>query len=104
MRKSEVLSLEIDSNVKERAEFILEKLGIPMHVAIEMYLRQIIFHRGIPFEVKLPADETLEYDNLAKEQFYEEIMKGIEDINQGKVFTAEEVKPEFVVDYFKKDQ
>jgi hypothetical protein len=30
-------------------------------------------------------------------------MKGIEDINQGKVFTAEEVKPEFVVDYFKKD-
>ena len=103
MKKSEVLNLEIDSDVIERAEFILEKLGVPMSVAIEIYLRQIIFQRGIPFEVKLPADETLVYDNLTKEQLDEEILKGIEDINQGKVFTAEEVESEVVVDYFKKD-
>ena len=38
VRKCDVLNLEIDSNVKERAEFILEKLGIPMHVAIEVFV------------------------------------------------------------------
>lgn len=103
MKKSEVLNLEIDSDVIERAEFILKKLGIPMQVAIEIYLRQIIFQRGIPFEVKLPVYETLVYDNLTKEEFDEEIMKGIENINQGKVCAAEEVESEFVVDYFKKD-
>jgi len=69
MRGFEILNLEIDSDVIERAGFILEKLGIPMNVAIEMYFRQIIFQRGIPFEVKLPADETLVYDNLTKEEY-----------------------------------
>ena len=102
MRKCDVLNLEIDSNVKERAEFILEKLGIPMHVAIEMYLRQIIFQNGIPFEVKLPVDETILYNTLTKEQFDKEVLKGIKDINQGKVFTTEEIETDFDIDDSKK--
>lgn len=99
MRDFEILNLEIDFDVIERAGLILEKLGIPMNVAIEMYFRQIIFQRGIPFEVKLPADETLVYDNLTKEEYDKEIMKGIEDINKGRVFSAEEVEAEMKRDY-----
>ena len=48
------ITVNIDSEVAERAEAVLNQLGIPMEVAIDMYLRQIIFHQGIPFPVELP--------------------------------------------------
>ena len=48
------LYARIDADRKEKAEKILEKLGIPVSDAINMYYAQIIFHQGIPFEVKIP--------------------------------------------------
>lgn len=42
-------------NIKEKAEEILEQLGIPRSVAIDMFYRQIIAHNGIPFSLTLPA-------------------------------------------------
>lgn len=50
------ITVNIDSEVAEKAGAVLNQLGIPMEVAIDMYLRQIIFHRGIPFPVELPKE------------------------------------------------
>ena len=46
----------IDPKIKEQAEKVLEQLGISMATAMEMYLRQIVLQKRIPFEIALPND------------------------------------------------
>ena len=50
MEKTATLSLRVSPDVKEDAESILKKLGIPMSVAIDMYLKQIVYAGGFRFE------------------------------------------------------
>lgn len=58
MAKAATIQARIDEDTKVRAQNILNALHIPMSEAISMYLRQIIFHRGIPFELKIPNELT----------------------------------------------
>ena len=85
----------VEPEVKEQAEQVLDRLGIPMSNAVGMFLRQIVLQRGIPFEMKLPAyEEPVAYGSLTKEQFDAEIEKGMEDIKAGRVYSADEVEAE----------
>lgn len=85
----------VEPEVKEQAEQVIDRLGIPMSNAVEMFLRQIVLQRGIPFEMKLPAyEEPVAYGSLTKEQFNAEIEKGMEDIRAGRVYSADEVEAE----------
>ena len=85
----------VEPEVKEQAEQVLDRLGIPMSNAVGMFLRQIVLQRGIPFEMKLPAyEEPVAYGSLTKEQFNAEIEKGMEDIKAGRVYSADEVEVE----------
>jgi DNA-damage-inducible protein J len=54
------ITARIDAASKERARKILNCLGLSMSEAIELYMKQIILHRGIPFEIKLPNKTTLQ--------------------------------------------
>ena len=65
-----------------------------MSSAVEMFLRQVIMQRGIPFEMKLPLNSPIAYGSLTKEQFDLEIQKGYDSINSGKTYTADEVEEE----------
>jgi len=56
---SNTVNARIDPKTKEEATAILNSLGLKMTDAISMFLRQIIYTKGIPFEVKLPGKETL---------------------------------------------
>lgn len=89
----------VEPDVKEKAEKIMEQLGIPTSVLINMLYKQIIMQKGIPFEMKLPKEEPLVYSALTKEQFNKEIGKGMDDIKAGRVYSAsaveEEMKREF---------
>ena len=85
--------------IKEQAENVLAPLGIPMSNAVSMFLRQIILQKGIPFEMKLPRTEPLNYGSLTKEQFDEEIKKGIADIRAGRVYSADAIKAEMKRDF-----
>ena len=85
----------VEPEVKEQAEQVLDRLGIPMSNAVGMFLRQIVLRRGIPFEMKLPAyEEPVAYGSLKKKQFDAEIEKGMEDIKAGRVYSADEVEAE----------
>ena len=53
--KSANLYARIEPDVKEQAEGILAALGIPASNAINMFYKQIILQRGLPFEVKMPS-------------------------------------------------
>ena len=61
----------VEPEIKEEAEHILDCLGIPMSNAVGMFLRQVVLQKGIPFDVKLPVDDSiLMMDSLSREQLY----------------------------------
>ena len=63
-----------------------------MSNAIGMFLRQVVMHNGIPFDMKLPLRRPLAYGELTKEQFDSEIQKGFDDVKSGKVYAAADVE------------
>ena len=72
----------VDPETKEQAEAILNQLGIPMSNAIGMFLKQVVMHRGIPFDMKLPSSVPVATGSLTKEQFNALKEMGV-DIIQG---------------------
>ena len=84
----------VDPETKEQAEAILNQLGIPMSNAIGMFLRQVVMHRGIPFEMKLPAAVPVAMGSLSREQLDAELQKGMDDLAAGRVVSADEVETE----------
>jgi len=60
MSKTATIQTRVDPEVKKQALAILEKLNITMSEAISMYLSQITLHQGIPFELKIPNDQTVQ--------------------------------------------
>lgn len=94
MARTSNVFARVEPEVKEQAEQVLEQLGIPMSNAIGMFLRQVVMQRGIPFEMKLPVNKPLAIDSLTKEQFDEEMQKGMDDIKAGRVYSADAVEDE----------
>lgn len=52
------MNIRMDSNIKEEAGKIFSNLGMDMTTAINIFLRQAIQHRGLPFEVKIKEDNV----------------------------------------------
>ena len=94
MARTSNVFTRVEPDIKNQAEAILDQLGISMSSAVEMFLRQVIMQRGIPFEMKLPLNSPIAYGSLTKEQFDLEIQKGYNSINSGKTYTADEVEEE----------
>ena len=94
MARTANVFVRIEPEVKEQAELILEKLGIPMSNAVGMFLRQIVMNKGLPFEVKLPESEMLVLEKMTKEQLNDELKKAEDSIKAGKVYTIEDVETE----------
>lgn len=64
MTRTENIYTRVDPETKEQKEKILDQLGIPMSDAIKIFLKQVIFHQGIPFDVKLPAEIADTIDDM----------------------------------------
>jgi len=58
MANGTTIQARIDADTKEKARGILKTLGISISEAVSMYMRQIVLHRGIPFDVKIPNELT----------------------------------------------
>ena len=99
MAKTANLYARIEPEVKEQAESILAALGIPVSNAINMFYKQIILQRGIPFEMKLPQTELLNYSSLTREQFDGEMEKGMADVKAGRVYSADTIEAEMRRDF-----
>lgn len=59
MIKNANINTRIDSNLKAGVEGIFTKLGLNHSTAIEMFYRQVLIHKGIPFKISIPNEETL---------------------------------------------
>ena len=82
----------VDPETKEQAELILAELGIPMSNAVGMFLKQVVIQRGIPFEMKLSSARPLVIGEMTREQFNAEMQAGLDDIQAGRVVSADDVE------------
>ena len=89
MEKTATLNLRVNPIVKERAEEVLSRLGVPMSTAIDMYLNQISLTGGIPFAITLPkAPDTINADLMTVAELHTKLQKGYDDIAAGNVQNA----------------
>ncbi len=58
MARTATIQARVEPETKSEAQKILGALNISLSEAISMYLKQIIFHKGIPFELKIPTEVT----------------------------------------------
>ena len=89
MEKTATLNLRVNPAVKEQAEFVLTKLGMPMSTAINIYLKQIALVGGIPFPVGLsPVPDSMNADLMTDEELSRELEEGYQDAIAGRVHDA----------------
>lgn len=50
----------IDPQIKKEAETILKNLGLSVSKSFELYYRQIIAQKGLPFELRVPNEKTMQ--------------------------------------------
>lgn len=85
--------------MKEQAESILTALGIPASNAINMFYKQIILQRGLPFEVKMPAVRPLDTSVLTDAQMDAELEKGYADMQAGRTKSVKSAFADIRKDY-----
>ncbi|MDR2546366.1 MAG: type II toxin-antitoxin system RelB/DinJ family antitoxin [Lachnospiraceae bacterium] len=61
------MNIRMDSNVKKQAQELFSQFGLDMTTAVNMFLRQSIRQRGIPFAIQLdPFYSELNQERLIR--------------------------------------
>ena len=74
--KTANVTARIQPNIKEQAEAILERLGIPVSVFIDMTYRQVIMRDGVPFSLDIP-DKLATRDSITQAEFNTMMQTGL---------------------------
>ena len=88
-RKSANVTARIQPDIKEQAEAILAKLGIPVSVFIDMAYRQVIIKEGVPFSLSV-SHAPVSRDSLSKVEFDGIMQKGLMQAKNDEAFTVDE--------------
>ena len=67
-------SLRIDQKSLQDAKEILDKMGMNFSEAVNIFTKMIVFHRGLPFDVKLP-DNSMDELTLKLQSALQEVAK-----------------------------
>ena len=97
--KTANLYARIEPDVKEQAEKILSALGIPASNAINMFYKQIILNRGLPFEVKIPDAKYIDIAEIKEAELNAELEKGYTDMAEGRTKPARQAFSDIRKDY-----
>lgn len=96
MEKSATLNLRINPTLKQNAESVLSRLGIPMSTAVDMFLNQVVLVGGIPFSVTIPnAPEGIDATRMTGKELHTKIQRGYDDYKTGNVQNAAEAFTKF---------
>lgn len=82
--------IRIEPELKKQANEIFAKLGLDMSTAVNLFLYQVVLRKGLPFHIDLSSNPIFE-DELTQKELEHEIMKGVEDVKAGRVYSLEEV-------------
>lgn len=59
MSKTTTVRARVEPKAKEKAERYFKGLGLSTSQAINLFLKQVILFKGLPFEVRIPNKETI---------------------------------------------
>lgn len=99
MAKTTNLYVRIEPELKEQAEAILGQLGIPVSNAVNIFLKQVVMQRGIPFDVKLSQAKPLGISDMTEKELDSELEKGYADFVQGNTKSVANTFSEIRRDY-----
>ncbi len=88
--KSSNVAARVEPEIKEEAEAILAQLGISASNGINMFYRQIILWRGLPFRPSLPVKEPHPLEDMTKEEFNAKMARGMAQAEAGEGVPADE--------------
>ena len=94
MQRTSNVFARIEPEIKEQAEQVLNQLGIPMSNAIGLFLRKVIIHKGIPFDMKLPAQVPVAIGAMSASELNAELEKGYTEAIAGRVHDLDDVVAE----------
>jgi len=76
------MNIRMDGEIKAQAQELFAQFGLDMTTAINMFLRQAIRERGIPFELRLKPNSALD--------------EAIRDVGEGRLFEPYETAKEAI--------
>lgn len=79
--KTANVTARIQPNIKEQAEAILDRLGIPVSVFIDMTYRQVIMCDGVPFSLDIP-DKLVTRDSITQAEFDTMMQTGLAQVKK----------------------
>jgi addiction module RelB/DinJ family antitoxin len=68
----------VEPDIKEQAEEIMTKLGVPASVVINMLYKQIIMTRSIPFPLSIPG-APMARDEMGSAVFNAMMQRGLDE-------------------------
>ena len=86
--KSANVTARVRPEIKQQAEAVLEKIGLPVSVLIDTLYRQIIMTGGVPYSLTVPKLAARE--DLTDEQFDRMMEKGYSQARSGDGLPADE--------------
>lgn len=69
------LTVKVDENAMNKANAVLQKLGLDMSTAINVFLTQVCISRDIPFPADLDRARILDVSGYSEEQGFREAVK-----------------------------
>ena len=87
--KTANVTARIQPNIKEQAEAILDRLGIPVSVFIDMTYRQVIMRDGVPFSIDIP-DKFATRDSITKAEFDTMMQTGLSQAKRNDSVSVDE--------------
>ena len=87
--KTANVTARIQPNIKEQAEAILERLGIPVSVFIDMTYRQVIMRDGVPFSLDIP-DRLATRDSITQAEFNTMMQTGLAQAKRNDSLSVDE--------------
>jgi len=58
------LNVKIDRSVKKEADSIANAMGMTLSTAINIFVRQMVYERAIPFRIHMVDDEAVQFHRL----------------------------------------
>ena len=87
--KTANVTARIQPNIKEQTEAILDRLGIPVSVFIDMTYRQVIMRDGVPFSLDIP-DKFATRDSITKAEFDTMMQTGLSQAKRNDSVSVDE--------------
>ncbi len=88
--KSSNVMARVEPEIKEEAEAILSQLGISASNGINMFYRQIILWRGLPFRPSIPSSKPASLDEMTKEEFDTKMTRSLKQAENSEGIPADE--------------